>query len=114
MRLLKRVAKIMAWGWSCARSSSAVVGYFAYALVTDSETAARLIKAQVATVLASVRLSTWDGSTSGCWPGEVTVSHIPVRQRIDGQSFVTATIPWLSVRIDARADVPRQVSSPAR
>ena len=101
MRLLRRVAKIMAWGLVLIAILIAGAGYFAYALVTDSDTAARLIKAQVARFLprsiidmgrVNIRLLA----------GEVTVSHIQVRQRIDGQPFVTARIPWLSVRIDAR------------
>ena len=101
MRLLKRVAKIMGLVLILCALLMAGAGYFAYAVVTDSDTASRLIKAQVARFLprsiidmgrVNIRLLA----------GEVTVSHIQVRQRIDGQSFVTATIPWLSVRIDAR------------
>ena len=44
MRLLKRVAKIMGLVLVLCAILIAVAGYFAYALVTDSETASRLIK----------------------------------------------------------------------
>jgi hypothetical protein len=103
MRLGRRLAKVMAWGLVLILLASAAVAWFAYALITDSDTAKRLIRAQAARFLPSsmVEMGRVD---IGILKGEVTVTQVHVFQRIDGQQFLTAQVPWLSVRLD-----PRQV-----
>ncbi|HMF37330.1 MAG TPA: AsmA-like C-terminal region-containing protein, partial [Isosphaeraceae bacterium] len=103
MRLWRRLAKILFWGLVLIVLITAGAAWFAYALVTDSETAARMIKGQAARFLP--RSIVEIGRVNiGILKGEVTVSHFHVLQRIDDQSFLTARVPWLSVRLD-----PRQV-----
>ena len=92
MRLLKRVAKIMGLVLVLCALIMAGAGCFAYALVTDSDTAARLIRAQVARFLPR-SLVDMGRVNIRLLAGEVTVSHLHVRQRIDGQPFVTARFP---------------------
>jgi hypothetical protein len=113
MRPGRRLAKILVWGLVLILLISAGAGWFAYALVTDSETAARLIKAQAARFLPRSMVEMGRINIS-IFKGEVTVSQFLVRQRIDGQPFLTARVPWLSVRLDARQVlhgqfVPREV-----
>ncbi len=103
MRLGKRVAKVLAWGLVLILLILAGVAWFAYALVTDSDTAARLIRAQAGRFLPRSTIE-MGRVNIGILKGEVTVSQIQVRQRIDGQSFLAARVPWLSVKLD-----PRQV-----
>src|SRR5208337_629161 len=103
MRLWRRLAKLLFWGLALIVLIMAGAAWFAYALVTDSETAARMIKAQAARFLPR-SIVEMGRVNIGIWKGEMTVSHFHVLQRIDGQSFLTARVPWLSVRLD-----PRQV-----
>ena len=103
MRLGRRLAKVLIWGLVLIVLITAGAVWFAYALVTDSETAERLIKAQAARFLPR-SIVEMGRINIGILKGEVTVSHFHVLQRIDGQSFLTARVPWLSVRLD-----PRQV-----
>ena len=113
MRLGKRVAKVLAWGLVLILLISAGVAWFAYALVTDSDTAARLIRAQAGRFLPRSTIE-MGRVNIGILKGEVTVSQIHVRQRIDGQSFLAARVPWLSVKLDPRQAIhgrfePREV-----
>ncbi|MGA8348217.1 MAG: AsmA-like C-terminal region-containing protein [Isosphaeraceae bacterium] len=103
MRLGRRLAKVLFWGLVLIVLITAGAAWFAYALVTDSETAERLIKARAARFLPR-SIVEMGRINIGILKGEVTVSHFHVLQRIDGQSFLTARVPWLSVRLD-----PRQV-----
>ena len=85
----RRLAKVLLWGLVLVALITAGAAWFAYALVTDSEMAARLIKAQAARYLprSIVEMGRVD---IGILKGEVTVSHFQVLQRIDGQSFLAA------------------------
>ena len=103
MRLGRRLAKVLIWGLVLIVLITAGAAWFAYALVTDSETAARLIRAQAARYLPR-SIVEMGRINIGILKGEVTVSRFHVLQRIDGQSFLTAQVPWLSVKLD-----PRQV-----
>ncbi len=113
MRLGRRLAKVFLWGLVLIVLITAGAAWFAYALVTDSEAAARMIKGQAARYLPR-SIVEMGRVNIGILKGEVTVSHCNVLQRIDGLSFLTARIPWLSVRLDPRQVlhgrfVPREV-----
>ena len=113
MRLGKRVAKVLAWGLVLIVLISAGAVWFAYALVTDSDTAARLIRAQARRFLPRSTIEMGKVNI-GILKGEVTVKEIYVHQNIDGQSFLTAWVPWLSVKLDPREAIhgrfePREV-----
>jgi hypothetical protein len=103
MRLGRRVAKVVVWGLVLILLISAGVAWFAYALLTDSNTAVRLIKVQAARFLPRSMVE-MGRVNIGLLKGEVIVTNLQVFQRIDGQQFRTAHVPWLSVRLD-----PRQV-----
>src|SRR6516165_4491603 len=113
MRLGRRLAKVLLWGLVLIALIMAGAAWFVSALVTDGETAARLIKTQAARYLP--RSIVEMGSVNvGILKGEITVSHFNVLQRIDGQSFLAARVPWLSVKLDPRQAVhgrfaPREV-----
>jgi len=114
MRLGRRLAKVVIWGLVVIVLITAGAAWFAYALVTDSEAAARMIKAQAARYLPR-SIVEMGHVNIGILKGEVTVSHCNVLQRIDGLSFLTARVPWMSVRLDPRQVlhgrfVPREVT----
>jgi hypothetical protein len=101
MRLWRRVVKVVLWAIFLVVLLTAGAVWFAYAVVTDGETAARLIRAQAARFLprSVVELGRVNISLIR---GEVTINHVFIKQKIDGQPFLAARIPWLSVRMDAR------------
>ncbi len=101
MRLARRVARVLIWCLVLIALITAGVAWFAYALVTDGEAAARLIKTQAARFLPRSMVEMGRPNIS-ILKGEVTVSHFHVLQRIDGASFLTANVPWLSLRLDPR------------
>src|SRR5271166_3103211 len=103
MRLGRRLAKVLIWGLVLIVLITAGAAWFAYALVTDSETAVRLIKAQAARYLPR-SIVEMGRVNVGILKGEVTVGHFHVFQRFDRQQFLTARVPWLSLKLD-----PRQV-----
>ena len=101
MRLGRRVAKFLIWSLVVLAAILGGAAWFAYALVTDSDTAARLIKAHAAKFLPGALLEMGKPNIR-LLVGEVKIKDIALRQRIDGEPFVTARIPWLSLRLDAR------------
>jgi hypothetical protein len=100
MRLARRLAKLVLWAVALLVLLAAGAVWFAYAVVTDGETAARLIRAQAARFLPRAALELGRVNISLAH-AELTINHIFVKQRIDGQPFLAARIPWLSVRMDA-------------
>lgn len=102
MRLARRVAKLVVWAGAFLLLVGAGAAWFAYAVVTDGETAARLIRAHAARLLPRSAIELGKVGIS-ITRGEVSINHIFLRQNIDGQSFLAARIPWLSVRMDPRA-----------
>ncbi len=113
MRLGRRLAKVFLWGLVLIVLITAGAAWFAHALVTDGEAAARMIKAQAARYLPR-SIVEMGHVNIGILKGEVKIDHCNVFQRIDGLSFLTARVPWLSVRLDPRQVlhgrfVPREV-----
>jgi hypothetical protein len=101
MRIRRRVAKVVFWGLVLCLSILAGGLWFAYTYLTDSATAARLIKNYALRYLPGsivepgrVRLRLLGG--------ELTLLQLNVYQRIDGAPFVALRIPWLHIGINAR------------
>jgi hypothetical protein len=113
MRLARRVAKFLFWTLLVLAAIVGGAAWFAYALVTDSETAARLIRAHAVRFLPGSALEMGKPNI-GLLRGEVKIKDIALKQRIDGEPFVTAKVPWLSLRLDPRQllhgkVVPREI-----
>ncbi|MBV8488797.1 MAG: hypothetical protein JO161_11005, partial [Planctomycetaceae bacterium] len=101
MRLVKRLGKIMAWGLLLLTLLSAAAAWFAYALLTNGETAARVIKGEALRFLPRAIVETGKVNI-GLLRGQITVTQVQIRQWIDGQPFLTGKIPWISMRLDPR------------
>src|SRR5271166_2697378 len=101
MRLARRLGKIMAWGLLLLLLLSAAAAWFGYALLTNGETAARVIRGEALRFLPRAVVETGKVNI-GLWRGQITVTQVQLRQWIDGQPFLTGKIPWISMRLDAR------------
>ena len=101
MRIGRRVAKVMIWGVVLCLSILGGGLWFAYTYVTDSETAARLLKQYLSQFLPG---SDVDPGRVRLKPflGELTLINAQVFQRIDGRPFQALRIPWLRIGIDPR------------
>ncbi len=107
LRLRRKLARILLLGLVLMLLLMSGGAWFVYALLTDSDFAARLIRAKAALYLPHAIVQMGRVNV-GILKGEVTVSHFQVMQRIDGRSFLTARVPWLSVRLDPRQVLHRQ------
>ncbi|HZW30645.1 MAG TPA: hypothetical protein VFF52_08070, partial [Isosphaeraceae bacterium] len=101
MRIGWRVAKVVVWMLVLCLSILGGGLWFAYTYVTDSETAARLIRHYAQRYLPGSAL---DPGRVRMRPftGEVTLLQGSVRQQIDGAPFVALRFPWLHVNINSR------------
>ncbi len=106
-RIRARVWKTMFWGMVLVLTSLAGGLWFAYAYVTDSATLAGLIQAEVPRYLLGGRLELARVRVRP-FVGEINLSHVVVRQVIDGAPFQTLRIPWMHVRHDPRAVLRRR------
>src|SRR5207249_8735788 len=97
-----RLRKIFAWGTIVLLASLAGGLWFAYVHVTDSDTLIRLIKATLPRYLPGSQIGLTHAQLRP-FKGEIHLDKISVRQVLDGAPFLTASIPWLSVRHNARA-----------
>ncbi|MGP0070234.1 MAG: AsmA-like C-terminal region-containing protein [Isosphaeraceae bacterium] len=95
----RRVAKVMAWGLMLCLSILSGGLWFAYTYVTDSETAARLIKNYVARYLPGSNI---DPGRVRLRPfaGELTLNNFQVYQR--NTLFPTVRVPWLKIAVNPR------------
>jgi hypothetical protein len=92
----------VAWGAAVLVASLGGGLWFAYVYVTDSETLARVIRAEAPRYLPGSRVDLGRVRVR-LFTGEVQVTHLMVRQAVDGAAFPTVRVPWLSVRHNARA-----------
>ncbi len=101
MRIGRRVAKVMVWGIVLCLSILGGGLWFAYTYVTDSETAARVLKQYLSRFLPG---SDIDPGRVRLKPflGELTLNNSQVFQRIDGRPFHALRVPWLRIGIDPR------------
>jgi hypothetical protein len=101
MRIGRRVGKVVFWGLVLCLSILAGGLWFAYTYVTDSETAARLVKHYALRYLP--RADVEPGRVRiGLFRGELTLYQLNVWQKIDAAPFVALRIPWLHIGINPR------------
>jgi hypothetical protein len=101
MRIGRRVVKVLVWVWVLCLSILGGGLWFAYTYVTDSETAARLIRQYALRYLPGSDLEPGRVRIRP-FAGVLTLEKGLVRQRIDGERFVALTLPWLHVQINPR------------
>ncbi|MGC8639009.1 MAG: AsmA-like C-terminal region-containing protein [Isosphaeraceae bacterium] len=101
-RFWRRLVKVIGWGLVLCVLIAAGLAWFAYTVVTDSDTASRLIKAQAARFFPRSIVDMGQVDVLLLRAGQVKVPKIHLHQRIDGKLFDTAFIPWLSVQLDPR------------
>jgi len=99
MRIGRRVLKVLFWGSTLCMSILAGGLWFAYWYMTDSETAAHLIREQAVRYFPR---STLEPGRVRIRPfvGEVVLRDLQLIQRIDNAPFEVLRIPWLNVRIN--------------
>jgi hypothetical protein len=97
-----RLRRCFAWGAVVLFASLAGGLWFAYVHVTDSDTLIRVIKATLPHYLPGSQIAV-KGAQVRPFKGEIHVTQMSVRHVLDGAPFVTATVPWLSIRHNPRA-----------
>ena len=104
MRIRKRhrLRRVLAWAFVLVAASLAGGVWFAYLYVTDSETLTRVIRSGASTFLPGATVDVGRAKVR-VLAGELHLTHVAVRQVIDGVSFETLHIPWLNFRHDPRA-----------
>src|SRR4051812_32322562 len=104
MRIRRRhpLRRVLAWAFLLISASLAGGVWFAYLYVTDSETLTRVIRKGAATYLPGAFVDVGRAKVR-LLAGELHLSHVVVRQVIDGVAFETLHIPWLNFRHDSRA-----------
>ena len=80
-RCWRRLAKVIGWGLVLSLLISAGLAWFAYTVVTDSDFASRLIKAQAALFFPAVDRRDGPGERRALRGGQVEVRQIHLRQR---------------------------------
>src|SRR5437764_442457 len=108
-----RVWKLLFWGMLLVLASVSGGLWFAYAYVTDSATMAGKIRAEAPRFFLGSKLDV-GGVRIRPFTGAISISHLALRQPIDGTPFLVAKLPWLHIQHDARAMlkgrfVPRDV-----
>jgi hypothetical protein len=108
-----RVWKFLFWGMLLVLASVSGGLWFAYAYVTDSAAMAGKLRTEAPRFFPGSRLDV-GGVRIRPFAGEISISHLALRQPIDGTPFLVGKIPWLRIQHDARAMlkgrfVPREV-----
>jgi hypothetical protein len=99
MPIGRRVVKILLWGFVLLCSTLGGGLWFAYWYVTNGESTAKLIREQALRFFPSANLDPGRVHIS-LVGGKVELHDIRLRQEIDGATFETVRIPWLSLRIN--------------
>jgi len=99
MWLGRRLVRFLVWGVVLSLALGACAAWFAYAIATDSDTAKKWIKAELAKILPDCEVDI-DKVDVRPLQGKVTVSNLRLHQRIDGESFTTLQIPRIFIRLD--------------
>lgn len=112
-RLRPRTRRALFWTFAGLFSLVSATFGFAYAYVTDSDTLIALIQREAPRYLldGSVRI---DRARLRPLAGDVTLTNVSIRQRIDGLPFAAARAPWIRVEYDVAAFwngrfVPREI-----
>ena len=101
MRIGRRVAKVVFWGLVLCLSILGGGLWFAYWYMTDSESAAQLIREHAIRYFPHSILDPGRVRTR-LFAGEVVLRQLQLRQQIDGVGFEAVRIPWLHIRINPR------------
>ncbi len=101
MRIGRRVAKVLIYSFGLCLAILGGGLWCAYSYVTDSETAARLIKQYAARYLPR---SDIDPGRVRLRPliGELTLNNLQIYQRIEDRPFQALRIPWLRIGINPK------------
>jgi hypothetical protein len=101
MRIGRRVAKVLFWTFVLCLTILGGGLWYAYSYVTDSETAARLIKQYASRYLPQ---SNVDPGRVRLRPliGELTLNNLQIYQRIEDRPFQALRIPWLRIGINPK------------
>lgn len=99
MGIWRRLAKFVVWSTIVGLTLSAAAVWFAYAFVTDSDTVARLIQAQLKLFFPRAQLG-FNKIEFRPLRGKATFKQVSATQNVDGQLFETASISWMEVRFD--------------
>lgn len=102
MRIRSRLRKVIGWGSLLILTILAGGVSLAYLYVTDGTTLAVLIESEVPRYLPGTQpvlgRVKWRP-----FAGEINLTHVALRQTIDGVPFQALRIPWLRIRHEARA-----------
>jgi hypothetical protein len=101
MRFGRRVARFLFWGLVLCFSSLAGGLWFAYWYITDSETISRIIRQHAVRYLPNTMLDP-GRVRPDIRAGELVLHDLKLRQRIDGDTFETLRIAFLSLQVNAR------------
>ena len=101
VRRRHRLRKVLAWGTVALLASLGGGLLFAYYYVTDSETIARMVKTTLPKYLKGTTVEVGRARVRP-FTGEVLLTHLQVRQVLDGRPFRALKVPWLSVRHNPR------------
>ncbi len=101
MPIGRRLVKVMLLGMVLCLSTSAVGLWYAYWYVTDSETAARVIREHAVRYFQHAILKPGRVRVRPL-VGQMVLHQIQLMQRIDGVVHETLQIPWLNVRLNPR------------
>src|SRR4051812_6536305 len=107
MRIRIRVGKLLFWGAFLLLACLGGAVGFAFWYVTDSETLAGLIKAEVPRYLPG-SLVTVGRVRIRPFVGEIDVKEAHLIQTVDGAPFKAVKLPWLRIRHDPRAMLKRR------
>jgi hypothetical protein len=98
----RRLRKVAFWGMAVLAASLSGGLWFAYVYITDSDTIARVVRAGLPRYLPGSLVELARARVRP-FVGEVSLTQVTLRQVLDGTPFLTARVPWLSVRHDPRA-----------
>ena len=101
MRIGRRVAKGLFWAFAFCLLVLAGSLWAAYNYMTNSETAARLIRQYASKYLPGSSLDPGHVELSP-WRGELKLKNLLLSQRIDERSFPSLHIPYLRIGIDPK------------
>lgn len=102
VRRYRRLRKVLAWGTAVLLASLSGGVWFAYVYVTDSETLARIVRAEAPKYLPGSVVEVAKARV-GLFKGEFQLSQVKVWQSLDRVPFAAVQIPWMSVRNNPRA-----------
>src|SRR5438309_2243567 len=114
MSLARRIRKIAVWSMVLLLAVLAGGVGFAYLYVTDSDNVAAVIRQKATRFLPDSILAVAKVQLRPI-VGDITLNNISLQQRVDGQYFLAAQVPWLRIKHDPWAAfhgkfVPTEVS----